>query len=193
MPICPALAKWLRKDIAPTKRLIWRKAETGNPGQLEFRRGGEVIGFLFGLAQLIIFSLWSWLLIQVSQDELSAQLTLHKLTGHYVLSRETILEAVLYGIFSCILFLKLMLGVWGIVGRERVTIDKTIGSITKSYRLLTVLVFERSYDINRASSVSFGPVTRMAKIIRAYFVCLQAEEQPPQRLFVYLGSRLHKQ
>jgi len=147
---------------------------------------------VIGVWHSILFLAWACLLIAISLEELRATRELFKL-GHYSMRdfAESIPEAVAEVIFSAIILLGLIQGLWAISGRMQVTLDKASGVVTKLHRLLFFTILERTYDIRKTSAVTFDRATGVAKLIGFHHVCLHTEK--PLRLFLFLGSRSQKE
>jgi hypothetical protein len=163
-------------NIFSSKRLFWRLEKTANPDQLVFRRGGECLLVGAGIIQLAMFLFMSWVCIMASLP--TAEWTLPH--GDY---REFILMNIPYVILASVVFLLLPEGVWLIFGRLQITIDKTAGLVTKWYRLRSFAVHLRTYDIRKASSVSFGRGIGKARFLRFNGIRVHAENQLPCSLF----------
>ena len=130
---------------------LWRPIETGDPDKIGFCHGGArqqkfagcVFVFLgvasFGLLLLATKDLWSWVLDAVRMKEYRLA------AGLYVAA----------AMFALVATESLLLGIWLLLGRTDLLLDRKKKSITKNYRLRSFCLYRKKYAVGAASVFIF--------------------------------------
>ncbi len=160
---------------------FWRQVETGDANKIEFIRGGEklvpIAGWLFLV--LSIFCAW-WVFfhwIPMVRDEISNSLQMKEY-------RLAVFDYFLGGIPSVIIIEYFILGAWMIFGRVSMVVDKTLGTITKDYRVRSFSLYTRSCQTRDLTSISFRHVGNPKWILFFSAVHLHLKDATSRRLFL---------
>jgi hypothetical protein len=144
---CLSIARWF---VGP-KVFRWSEERSKSPDLLTFRSGGE--GSL--VASGIVFfvpSVFIGFVFLVLGPAMVQELRNAFAQGEY--GRAALFYFALT-LFSVAVLGGAFLGLWKMFGRTIIFFEKTTGIIAREYRLLTLRLFQKTYDLQEASSVIF--------------------------------------
>ena len=168
---------------------FWRQVETGDANKIIFLRGGEKPLVFMGRLLLVSCIFWVWAIFKFFQME-------HDLIWEFVQIKEYRPAIELYclsGLPFMGLVESFILGVWMVFGRVTVAVDKTLGIITKDYRVRSFSLYTKSYETRRLSSISFHPVRGSRWILFFYAIYLHHQDDTSRNQLLLAPKKYQKE
>ncbi len=160
---------------------FWRQIETGDANKIEFIRGGEKpLRFMGWLNMLVMCIFCVWVFFQWVP-------AVHYAISNFLRMKEYRLAVFWYfigGLPIIILLEPFVFGIWMVFGRVIIIVDKTLGTITKDYRLRAFSLYRRNYQAGDLSSISFRRIDDVRRILSVSALYLHRKDGTSAKLLL---------